>query len=264
MRYYQHHIGDFNNATRHLSRVERSIYRDLIELYYETEKQLPLDAQMLCRLIVANECSTDVERLLNEFFTKTPDGWYHSRCEDEISKYRANNSQKSQAGRASAAAKELKRQRALNGSSTDVQRQINVTPTNHEPVTLNHKKPAAQAGFVLPEWIPEDTWAAYCKVRTGKGAKNEPHALGLIVADLLKFKAADHDPVECLNNSIKGGWAVVFEPKARQGQTVGFTVPGKPGRDPELVRIDIERSRAAPMPAEIREQIQKLKLGELT
>ncbi|MFY0037839.1 DUF1376 domain-containing protein, partial [Acinetobacter baumannii] len=25
MNYYQHHIGDFNNATRHLSLIERAI-----------------------------------------------------------------------------------------------------------------------------------------------------------------------------------------------------------------------------------------------
>lgn len=76
------------------------------------------------------------------------------------------------------------------------------------------KEPATPA-FVLPDWIPADTWAAYCKVRTGKKAKNEPHALGLIVKDLEKFRAAGHDPVDCLNNSIKSGWAGVFEPKAK-------------------------------------------------
>lgn len=76
-------------------------------------------------------------------------------------------------------------------------------------------KPAPQADFVLPDWIPADTWAAYCKVRTGKKAKNEPHALGLIVKDLEKFCAAGHDPVDCLNNSIKSGWAGVFEPKGK-------------------------------------------------
>ena len=30
MNYYPHHIGDFDYATRHLTRVERSIYRVLI------------------------------------------------------------------------------------------------------------------------------------------------------------------------------------------------------------------------------------------
>ena len=39
------------------------------------------------------------------------------------------------------------------------------------------------------------------------------------------------------------------------------TVPSKIGRDSELTRIDIERARAVPMPAAIREQMEKLKFG---
>lgn len=117
-------------------------------------------------------------------------------------------------------------------------------------------RPAVPA-FVLPDWIPEDTWAAYCKVRSGKKAKNEPHALGLIVKDLEKFKAAGFDPVEILNNSIKSGWAGVFEPKGRQ-QVAGVTVPAKNDRDPTLVRMDEERKAAAPIPDNIRERIRVL------
>jgi len=131
MRSYQHHIGDFNNATRHLNRLERSLYRDLIELYYDTEKQLSDDLQWICRRIVANDCSTDVERLLNEFFLKTPEGWYHDRCEHEIEKYHNLTSQKAIAGKASAAKRAEKRQQALNGCSTAV--------TNQEPRTKNQE-----------------------------------------------------------------------------------------------------------------------------
>lgn len=137
MRSYQHHIGDFNHATRHLTRIERSIYRDLIELYYDTEQQLPDDLSWICRKIVANECSTDVERLLNEFFTKTPDGWYHERCEHEIERYRSVNSQKALAGKASAAKRAEKLQQALNGRSATVHNQEPIT-NNQEPVK---KKP---------------------------------------------------------------------------------------------------------------------------
>lgn len=39
------------------------------------------------------------------------------------------------------------------------------------------------------------------------------------------------------------------------------TVPGRQERDPELTRLDIERARAVPMPAAIREQMEKLKQG---
>ena len=141
MYYYQHNIGDFDKATRHLTRLERSIYRDLIELYYDTEMQLNADVKHLCRKILAhsNEESTAVEQVLNEFFTKTPDGWYHDRCELEIEKYKFGISQRSEAGRKSAAARQEKRERALKGRSTDVQRASNELATNQEPITNNHK-----------------------------------------------------------------------------------------------------------------------------
>jgi uncharacterized protein YdaU (DUF1376 family) len=141
MHYYQHNIGDFDKATRHLSRIERSIYRDLIELYYDTEMQLNADINHLCRKVLANsnEESTAVEQVLNEFFTKTPDGWYHDRCEEEIERYKSNISQRAEAGRKSAAARQQKRQRALNGRSTDEQRSSNDAPTNQEPLTNNQE-----------------------------------------------------------------------------------------------------------------------------
>ena len=105
MKSYPHHIGDFNKKTRHLNRLERSIYRDLLDLYYEIEQQLTLHVPTVCRLVLAHseQESTAVEQVLNEFFVKTPDGWYHDRCEEEIEKYRANNTQKALAGKASAA-----------------------------------------------------------------------------------------------------------------------------------------------------------------
>lgn len=143
MRHYQHHIGDFDKATRHLTRVERSIYRDMIELYYDKEGQLPLDVAVICRKVIArtNEEATAVQQVLNEFFNETPTGWYHQRCEEEIEVYHSNTGQKSIAGRASAAARALKKQQALNGCSTDVatgvEIPLNGNPTNRKPKTVN-------------------------------------------------------------------------------------------------------------------------------
>ena len=160
MKFYPHHIGDFDRATRHLTRLERSLYRDLIELYYDTEKPLSLEVAFVCRRIIANECSTDVQRLLNEFFNETPQGWYHSRCEYEIEKYRANASQKSEAGKASAAKREWKRQQAMNGRSTGVENPFNGTPTNQEPITNNHEpiiKTASRKTKLPEDFYPDET-----------------------------------------------------------------------------------------------------------
>ena len=90
MHYYPHHIGDFNAATRHLSRLERSIYRDLIELYYETEAPISIDLERVARRIVATSPDerSALRDVLNEFFTPGPEGWSHKRCEEELAKYR--------------------------------------------------------------------------------------------------------------------------------------------------------------------------------
>ena len=141
MNYYKHHIGDFDKATRHLTRIERSIYSDLIDLYYDTEKQLPHDLQWICRRVLAhsNEEATAVEQVLSEFFIKTPNGWYHDRCELEIDEFRTSTTQKSTAGKASAEKRRLKIEQALNENSTSVEQTCNGTPTNHKPLTINHK-----------------------------------------------------------------------------------------------------------------------------
>lgn len=152
MNYYPHHIGDFNSATRHLTRIERSVYRDLIDLYYDTEESLTLDFNALCRLIIARseEERTAVEQVLNEFFTQTEQGWFHSRCDEEIQKYHANRQAKSAAGKASAARRAQKTTKKpdtrsasddppSNSESTDVEQPLNGCATNQEPRTNNQE-----------------------------------------------------------------------------------------------------------------------------
>lgn len=186
MNYYKHHIGDFDRATRHLTRVERSIYRDLLDVYYDTEKALTLDMQALCRRVIArtDEEATAVEQVLNEFFTKTPSGWYHDRCEEEIDAFKSSNSQKSAAGKASAAKREAKRQQALNGISTDVEQTLNGTPTNHKPLTINHKPVTNKEPRSLADARFAAFWAAYPK-KVGKGPAEKAWAKIKPTDDLL-------------------------------------------------------------------------------
>lgn len=155
MNHYPHHIGDFDRATRHLTRIERSVYRDLLDLYYDTESRLTLDIAALCRKIIArsNEESTAVEQVLNEFFEKTDTGYWNERCEIEIEAYRNHCSQKALAGKASAAKKAAARQQAINGKSTAVEQPLNSVATagngestNHEPLTNNHISPLPPSG----------------------------------------------------------------------------------------------------------------------
>ena len=129
--HYPHHIGDFNNATRHLTRVERSLYRDMIELYYDTEQPLNSDTNKVARRILA---STEEERaamalVLEEFFVLQDDGWHNARCDAEIAKYKGQIEQASRAGRASAAKRSNKdkaaQERPFNDRSTTVVAPLN-------------------------------------------------------------------------------------------------------------------------------------------
>lgn len=155
MHSYQHNIKTFNSATRHLTRVERALYRDLIELYYDTESPLTSDMERLCRLVIAN---TDEEKaaliyVLAEFFELTGLVYTHDYCDEQIAKYKCSLTAKSAAGIASANAK--KQRAAARKADRSTQSQQNSTPvqqtcneiqltSNQEPVTSNQISIAPQ------------------------------------------------------------------------------------------------------------------------
>jgi phage replication O-like protein O len=65
--------------------------------------------------------------------------------------------------------------------------------------------------FVLPDWIPEETWKSFLSVRKKKKAADTKYAYDLIVSELIKIQEMhNHDPVDVLNKSIKSGWADVY------------------------------------------------------
>ena len=236
MKHYPHHIRDFNNATRHLTRLERSVYRDLIELYYDTESPISLDIPAVCRLILArtNEESTAVEQALNEFFTETPAGYFHERCDAEIEAYQANTSQRAMAGKASAEAKRLRKLQALNEQVTTVEQPLNERstteqqafnetstnqstnqPINQEPrEEVSPRKRSAQPVFEIPEWINGAHWDAWHSCPKRK--KATPQQKQLSVDKLNKWREAGQDHAGALENAAVGGWAALFLPDAQK------------------------------------------------
>jgi uncharacterized protein YdaU (DUF1376 family) len=146
MNQYPHHIGDFNNATRHLTRTERSIYSDMIDMYYDTESPLTLDVHVLKRKLLARTKDelAAVDVVLAEFFTKTESGWFNDRCDAEITKYHSNQTAKAQAGKASAAKREqarLNKIAELNGQPTEFQQPLKSVDDSlvRNPTNQNHK-----------------------------------------------------------------------------------------------------------------------------
>lgn len=89
MNFYEHHLGDYAEATSHLSFLEDAAYSRMIRKYYSTEKPLPLDLKAVQRLVGArtpDECEA-VDVVLREFFVQHDDGWHNARCDLEIERY---------------------------------------------------------------------------------------------------------------------------------------------------------------------------------
>lgn len=85
MIWYKFHLGDYITHTLHLSDAEDLAYRRLLDLYYMSEKEIPLNTEEVARKIRLDLDIT--ESVLDEFFEKTETGYRNNRCDAEISKY---------------------------------------------------------------------------------------------------------------------------------------------------------------------------------
>ena len=177
MHAYTHHIGDFNTATLHLSRLERSIYRDALEYYYVTES--PLDGSDFNLLARRLRCETDAEKealrfVLAEFFDidEAAGCYIQPRCERELQEYRlavaasgavkANVNKRQQVHReqrkAMFAALRAKGVRLHWNEATEVVRaafeehckDADLSRTSHAPVTANHSPLTIPHNQVIP------------------------------------------------------------------------------------------------------------------
>ncbi len=89
MHKYTHHIGDYAQATAHLSFIEDAAYSRLIRKYYADERPLPCDIPKLQRIVGARtkEEKKAVVDVLSEFFYEKNNFYHHKRCDEEIEKF---------------------------------------------------------------------------------------------------------------------------------------------------------------------------------
>jgi hypothetical protein len=111
-----------------------------------------------------SDCSTDVERVLNEFFTLVEDGWLNKRADEEISKFHGKSEQAIKAGKASA---EARKQRTLNARSTDVQPNKKQETRNIKQET-DIKDIRRQAAVSCPDGVNEQVWKDFVSTRKAK------------------------------------------------------------------------------------------------
>lgn len=165
MHYYQFNIGDYASHTRYLTPMQDLAYRRLLDLYYLHEKPIP--KLNPAALIGLNDCLTDVEQVLNDYFTPTDNGWVNKRANEQIDEYRNKQKSASLAGKKSAevrkANKEATPEQPFNDRSTDVQLNI-----NHKP--LNIKQEPIKDNYGSPEGVSLEVWQDFVKQRKAKKA----------------------------------------------------------------------------------------------
>jgi len=175
MHYYSHHVGDYHRDTAHLSIVEHGVYRLLMDSYYSTERALPADLSILCRIVRAvskleREAVSSVSKL---FFAESGGMLRHNRIDRELEAYGVKIQQASDAGKASAAKRNsvTNGQRPFNDRSTTVENplqrnangDVNGTATIQEPVTSNHKNATHSKAKKVRTEISDDEWMAQLK-----------------------------------------------------------------------------------------------------
>jgi len=148
MNYYPFHLGDYISDTAHLNIYEDLAYRRLIDLYYQKESPIEADLKKVIKRIRMTDCDGDVESVLNEYFTIKAGFYHHSRCDEEIAKYRAKADSARSNGKKGGRPKKPKKTQSVNlANPEETGSKANQEP---EPITNNQTKKKGTKRFTSP------------------------------------------------------------------------------------------------------------------
>ena len=235
MHYFQFEIKEWVSNTAHLSLEEEAIYLRLVNFYYDSEKPIPSDIEMISRkLRIANIQMTYA--ILHEFFTECESGFIHDRCNLEIAKYHAKSEQASRAGKASA-------EKRFNSRSTAVQPII-----NQESLIINQESIIKKQTKALPTpaGVSDDLWNDFLVYRKRLKAPVTDRVLARLIkeADLAKMPLPDVLETIMFKGwrSFEASWIQQAQQKAKElplgtEQQIEEAYRVECGGDPRLARF---------------------------
>lgn len=205
MHYFKFNVADYKADTAHLDVIEHGIYFQLICWYYLDEKKIPLETQVVMRrLSLDGDMLHKLENVLSDFFIKTDKGYFHSRVESELEKYKTQFAKNRINGLDGGRPKKNPSGLTKNPSAP--------LTNNQEPITNNHiKKQSAKIEFLLPDWINKEHWDAWHSTPKRKNATTAQKQLAIKKLD--QWRQAGIDYGLALQNAAIGGWQGLFEPK---------------------------------------------------
>lgn len=217
MNYYEHHLGDYAEATAHLSFVEDSAYSRCIRKYYSTERPLPADVAVTQRLIGARtqEERDAVTAVLHEFFELRDDGWHQDRCDAEIARFQA----KSRSAKASANARWSHTERNANASGNGCESDANAMQTQSDGNALQSpvsspQSPKEKTVVVFDpstiSGLDVEAWHEWVEYRHTRRPAIKPESRLKAATALAKLGGMQRSTVD---HSIANGYQGLIEPK---------------------------------------------------
>ena len=177
--YMQLYVADYLADTSHLTAEEHGAYLLILFSYWQTGKPVRVD-RLSTVARVPNDRWNSVADTLSEFFHVTPTHWVHFRVEADLEAVNSKVQTASNAGKASAKARALKKQQELNGNSTTVddplQRKSNHTDTDTDTKQDQHHSHSAGEPTTEEFSIvdPDPTRANFALVQSGLEPTPEP------------------------------------------------------------------------------------------
>ena len=101
MNYVQFHWGDWVRSTQDLTALEKGVYIDLLQRYYQKERPLTDEECKRIARAYANAEQEAMQYVLQTFFTKDAEGYRNSRCDEEIAKANGVSRKRADAARKS-------------------------------------------------------------------------------------------------------------------------------------------------------------------
>jgi uncharacterized protein YdaU (DUF1376 family) len=154
MHFYPFNISDYRASTAHLSNEEDLAYRRLIDMYYDTEKPIPLETHWVAKRIRVDAHIVDL--VLEDMFERTDDGWFHDRCSQEIEKYQSLVTRNTANGR--------KGGRPA-GNPVGSQSKPTGKLTKNQELRTKNQEPIKDKALPRPESVSEQVWKDFVSQR---------------------------------------------------------------------------------------------------
>lgn len=214
MIYYSHHIGDYRRDTAHLSLLEHGIYRQLLDFYYLNEEPITLDHAKLMRSLCVRtaEEKEALANVLNDFFTKTENGYIQGKCDSIIAKYHGK----------SVKASESAKIRWANANKDKTQSDATHMRTHSDgsanQITKEPKNQIKTKSITPPEGVDSNVWHDFVAHRKSKRAGISATALKGIESEARKANISLQAALElCIMRGWTGFKAEWVEEKKTAG-----------------------------------------------